>query len=163
MWFNYGEIASGQTIFGINWRTPNSLTTSTEIPTPQEWDGIIGRTNMNNGVNAFYRVSVSGYANCLLLPPDETVEADLDGLTEGATITDYAKYLGKGFVLLMNTGRATYTTKLNWAEEDQGWYWTLWNNMSRNRTYFYWTTSSNPRVDWATNQFRMRVRLIKDE
>jgi hypothetical protein len=163
VWFNYGEIASGQTIFGINWRTPNSLTTSTEIPTPQEWDGIIGRTNMNNGVNAFYRVSVSGYANCLLLPPDETVEADLDGLTEGATITDYAKYLGKGFVLLMNTGRATYTTKLNWAEEDQGWYWTLWNNMSRNRTYFYWTTSSNPRVDWATNQFRMRVRLIKDE
>lgn len=162
VWFDYPEIASGLAIYGINWRNPNSLTTSTTSPRPQEWDGIIGRTNMNDDVNAFYRVSVSGYANCLLLPPDETVKADLDGLTEGATITDYAKYLGKGFVLLMNTGRATYTTKLNWAEEDQGWYWTLWNNMSRNRTYFYWTTSSNPSVDWATNQFRMRVRFIKD-
>jgi len=167
VWFNYSEITSGLDICGIDWRNPNSLTTSTSTPRPQEWESIIARTNMNSGVDPYYWVTVSNHANCLLLPPDETQASDIgEDLASGA-VTDYTKYLGKGFVLLISTGRATYQNKLSWGMDAQGFYWALWNNMSRNRTYFYWKLNSDgshsgPEVSWATSQFRMRVRLIHD-
>lgn len=163
VWFNYNEIQSGHEIYGVaNWRNLNSTTTSTTKPQPQEWDNIIGRTNMNTGVSAYYRVTVSNHANCLLLPPDETSLTDIgEDLTSGS-VTNYAKYLAKGFVLLISTGRATYFQKLSWGNLTQGWYWALWNNMSNNRTYFNWTDSNTPSVVWAGNQFRMRVRYVHD-
>lgn len=162
VWFNYGEITGKHAVYGIDWRNPNSLTTSTSSPTPQEWDNIIGRT-MNTDVSAYYRVSVSGHANCLLLPPDEAVSTDIGDDIKSGTVTDYAKYLGKGFVLLISTGRATVSSnKFSWGSATQGWYWALWNNMGRNRTYFSWTVSAAPTVTWATSQFRMRVRFVLD-
>lgn len=168
VWFDYSEVnyrdvSTGHDIYGIKWRNPKCLTTSTTSPTPQEWDGIIGRTNMNSGVSAYYRATVSGNVNYLLLPPDETQSADIgDDLTSG-NVTNYAKYLGKGFVLLMRTGRAIANSSgLSWGINTEGWYWALWNNMSNNRTYFYWTDSGTPCVSWAGNQFRMRVRYVRD-
>ena len=167
VWFNYTEvnyrdITTGHEIYGIKWRNPKSLSTTT---TPHEWDNIIGRTNMNTGVNAYYKVSASNLTYCLLLPPDETVltdeeKAELEG---GSVGNNYAKYLGKGFVLLIKTGRALYSTKLSWGMTSQGWYWALWDNMGNNRTYFYWKEDTTiPTVSWAGNQFRMRVRYVRD-
>ena len=79
---------------------------------------------MESNVKAYYRVTVSSHPNCLLLPPDETQASDIgEDLTSG-TVTDYAKYIGKGFVLLISTGRATVIPqKTTWASNDQGWYW----------------------------------------
>lgn len=163
VWFNYSELSSGHSIYGVTWRNPQALTTSTSSPTPQEWDRIIGRTNMNSGVSAYYRATVSGKANCLLLPPDEAQATDIEDDLKTGNVTDYAKYLGKGFVLLIGTGRALYSSnKLSWGMESKGFYWALWNNMSRNRTYFYWSDSNTPSVTWASNQFRMRVRYVRD-
>ena len=165
VWFNYNEIASGCKICGINWRNFNSLTTSTTTTQPQEWDKIIGRTNMKEGVQAYYRVTVSGHANCLLLPPDETQATDIGNDITSGIVTDYVKYLGKGFVLLISTGRAiSYSTNFSWGMATEGWYWALWKNMSQNRTYFYWTVESDntPTVSWNGNQIRMRARLVHD-
>ena len=163
VWFDYREIQSGHEIYGINWRNFNSLTTSTTTTQPQEWDKIIKRTNMNDGVQPYYRVNVSGHANCLLLPPDETLSTDIGEDITSGTVTDYVKYLGKGFVLLISTGKAQYSNnKLSWGSASQGWYWALWKNMSQNRTYFYWTDSNTPTVSWASVQFRMRVRYVHD-
>ena len=118
---------------------------------------------MNEGVQPYYRVNVSGHANCLLLPPDETLSTDIGEDIISGTVTDYAKYLGKGFVLLISTGKATYSnSKLSWASASHGFYWALWKNMTQNRTYFNWTDSNTPTVSWATNEFRMRVRYVHD-
>ena len=168
VWFNYSEISSGLTIYGIDWRNPNTLAaSSSNSPRPQEWEKLISRTNMNGGVNPYYRVTVSGHENCLLLPPDETQPSDIgDDITSGS-VTNYTKYLGKGFVLLISTGRATWgakTSQRKWGLDAQGWYWALWHKMGTNRTYFYWTNdnANTPAVSWAANQFRMRVRYVHD-
>ena len=120
---------------------------------------------MKEGVQAYYRVTVSGHANCLLLPPDETQATDIGNDITSGIVTDYVKYLGKGFVLLISTGRAIDSNSgLSWGMATEGWYWALWKNMSQNRTYFYWTDESDntPTVSWAGNQFRMRARLVHD-
>lgn len=162
VWFNYGEITSGCEICGINWRNTKSFSTNSNTYRPHEWTNIIGRT-MNAGVKAYYKVTVSGHANCLLLPPDETQATDIGNDITSGIVTDYVKYLGKGFVLLISTGRATASSSgLDWGMATQGWYWALWNYMSTNRTYFLWTTDSNPDVTHAGNQFRMRARLVHD-
>lgn len=165
VWFNYGEISSGLNIFGIDWRNLNTLANGGNSPLPQEWDNIIVRTNMKSGVNPYYRVTVSGHANCLLLPPDETQASDIEEDLTSGTVTDYAKYFGKGFVLLISTGRATYgntSSTRKWEKDTEGWYWALWHKMGTNRTYFSWGTSNTPAVSWAGNQFRMRVRYVHD-
>jgi hypothetical protein len=165
VWFDYGEISSGLNICGIDWRNLNKLSSgSTNSTQPQEWNNIINRTNMNSGVAPYYRVTVAGHVNCLLLPPDETQASDIGEDITSGTVTDYTKYLGKGFVLLISTGRATYSnSKLFWSLDTEGWYWALWNKMSTNRTYFQWKNDANiPVVGWGSSQFRMRVRLIHD-
>ena len=165
VWFNYNEISSGLNICGIDWRNPNTLAaSSSNSPRPQEWDNIIGRKNMNSDVAPYYRVTVAGHANCLLLPPDETHASDIGEDITSGTVTDYAKYLGKGFVLLISTGRALYwMNKYTWSMDKQGWYWALWHKMGTNRTYFQWyDDTSTPAVTWASNQFRMRVRYVRD-
>ena len=163
VWFDYPEIASGLDICGINWRNLNSLSTGDKTYNPHEWNGIINRTNMNNDVDAFYRVIVPNHGNCLLLPPDETQSSDIGDDIRSGSVSDYTKYLGKEFVFLMRTGRGIYTNSgISWGMTSQGWYWALWNKMGTNRTYLYWTESATPAVTHIGNQVRMRVRLVHD-
>ena len=162
VWFNYDEvnhtdISSGQEIYGVKWR----IQTKTS---GYEWDNVVGRTIDEGRVSPYYRVKIGSNNCCLLLPPDETVASDLDGLTEGATIDSYAKYLGKGFVLLINTGRAqdSNSSGLSWGSSEEGWYWTIYDN-GHNRKYLTWSASVNPWVMYySSSQLRMRVRYVRD-
>ena len=166
-WFNYTEVNhtsiegdSGHSIYGVKWRN----TTGKKIGTNSfsyELDYLINRTIDEGRVATYYHVTI-GSNNCLLLPPDEAVEDDLDGLTDGAAITNYHKYLAKGFVLLWNKGRRTDTAqKRTWGGANQGWYWAICDN-GTNRRYFYWETNTKPKIDWAGSQYRMRVRYVRD-
>ena len=118
---------------------------------------------MNSGVERYYKVTISGHQSCLLLPPDETQSSDIgEDLTSG-NVTDYAKYLGKGFVLLFNTNRGSYASnKWSWGSSTssyakQGWYWTVYN--SSNRYYFTWP-DAGPKVDWGSNRMRNHIRYV---
>ena len=159
-------ITSGS-VYGIEgWRSPKRSNTSfPNSPNPYEWNNIVNRTNMNSGVAAYYKVTISGHQYCLLLPPDETLSTDIgDDLTSGE-VTDYAKYLGKGFVLLFNTNRGNYASnKWSWGGSTssyakQGFYWTIYN--SSNRYYFTWP-DAGPKVDWGANRMRNHVRYVHD-
>lgn len=166
-WFNYTEVNhtsiegdSGHSIYGVKWRN----TTGKKIGTNSfdyELDYLINRTIDEGRVATYYHITI-GSNYCLLLPPDEAVEDDLDGLTDGAAITNYHKYLAKGFVLLWNKGRRTDTAKSRtWGGANQGWYWAIYDN-GTNRRYFYWETNTKPKIDWAGSQYRMRVRYVRD-
>jgi hypothetical protein len=166
VWFDYPEVnykdieTEGHSIYGVKWRIQKSLSTSS--PTPHEWDNIIGRT-MKSGVSAYYRVTIPGHQYCLLLPPNETLADDIEEDLTSGTVDDYLKYIAKGFVLLMNTGKAQYWNgELLWGESEQGWYWAVWNNMSENRSRFSWTGSSTPQVSWGAPQLRLHVRYMHD-
>ena len=166
VWFNYPEvnytdIDNGLPIYGVNWRIETWYNNSLSTENKYEWNYLIGRTIDGGNVASYYHVKI-GSTNCLLLPPDEAVASDVEGLTSGSTITDYVKYLGKGFVLLMNTGRATATSGLSWDSSQEGWYWLVRQNNTSNRFYFTWTSTGTPKVAWFANQARMRVRLIHD-
>ena len=122
---------------------------------------------MNSGVNPYYIVTIPGHQYCLLLPPDEAQSSDIgDDLTSGS-VFDYIKYLGKGFVLLFNTNRATYggrPAKWSWPSStssffNQGFYWTWYNDS--NRYYFTWP-SAGPKVDWGSNRMRNHIRYVHD-
>lgn len=92
---------SGPTVGGVSWRIPSG--------SGAEISHIIGTRNMNAGVARWYKVTINEMT-CLLLPPDRTTSDDIGAdLTNGA-VTDYLKYIGKGFVLL---------TKTSWY--DSGW------------------------------------------
>ena len=165
-WFNYPEVNytstegdNGHSIYGVKWR----VTTGEKVGKNSftyELDYLINRTIDEGRVATYYHIKI-GSNYCLLLSPDEAVESDLDGLMDGATITDYQKYLGKGFVLLWNKGRRIDATKRSWGGSNQGWYWAICEN-GTNRRYFYWTTTSKPRIDWGGSQYRMRVRYVRD-
>lgn len=165
-WFNWGEVnytttqgGSGHEIYGVKWR----VTTGEKVGKNSftyELDYLINRTIDEGRVATYYHIKI-GSNYCLLLSPDEAVESDLDGLTDGATITDYQKYLGKGFVLLWNKGRRIDASKRSWGGSNQGWYWAVCEN-GTNRRYFYWTTSSKPKIDWGSSQYRMRARYVRD-
>lgn len=167
VWFDYHEvnytnIASGHELYGIKWRIEtwnSSYSSVTEYK--YEWNNVIARTIDGGNVAAFYHVQI-GSNKCLLLPPDEATESDLEGLTSGATITNYVKYLAKGFVLLMNTGYANVTSSYSWGFDQQGWYWLVRENNTSNRFYFSWSYSNTPAVSWFANQARMRVRYVHD-
>ena len=159
-WFNYDEVDNdadpGTQVYGITWRLQNYVSGAFE------WNNIINRT-MNDGVSPYYRVTVNGNSSCLLLPPDEATSGDIGSdITSGSVGSDYPKYLAKGFVLLMNAKKGTYNgTKktITWSSTDYT-YWSLRN--SSNRYYIKWTASANPAAEWAGNQFRMHVRLVKN-
>ena len=172
VWFDYSEVnhtdneTTGHSIYGIKWRIQKSLSSNASIYTPHEWDNIIGRqfnNDNNNNVKSYYRVSIPGHQYCLLLPPDETQNGDIgEDLTSGI-VTDYLKYIAKGFVLLMNTGEALYWNgELIWYSSENGWYWALWNNMSTNRTFFSWDSSNTPVVSHFANQARVHARYMHD-
>lgn len=171
-WFDFyfeSGLREGFSLYGItNWRIPTRVGSTVES---YEWNYLVcynnvGRT-MNSGVNPYYIVTIPGHQYCLLLPPDEAQSSDIgDDLTSGS-VFDYIKYLGKGFVLLFNTNRATYggrPAKWSWPSStssffNQGFYWTWYNDS--NRYYFTWP-SAGPKVDWGSNRMRNHIRYVHD-
>lgn len=159
-WFDQYKFGFGlneQSVYGIDhWRIPGYVSNA------YEWNNIVNRT-MNDGVAAYYRVTIPGHQYCLLLPPDETQSTDIgDDLTSG-NVTDYAKYLGKGFVLLFNTNRATGTTKFSWGSSTssaakQGFYMAARDN--RNKYFFQTKESGIPAVDFNSQRMRVHVRYV---
>lgn len=159
---NYTNISTGHEIYGVKWRIENCPGANAD---QKEWNYIISYRTMSSGVAPYYKVTIGNHQYCLLLPPDEAKSTDIgDDLTSG-NVTDYGKYLGKGFVLLMNTNRILYSSNFQWGDNTvarQGWYWTIRNNNSSSRFYFYWTDSNTPVVDWGGNQWRLHARYIRD-
>ena len=171
VWFNYNEVhyanvtpetTSWHEIYGINWRNVKSSENDKNTTKPREWDYIITTRTMNSNVNRYYRVNIPGHGCCLLLTPDETVESDLDGLTEGATITNYVKYFAKGFVLLISTGRATVTSSWSWSSATTGYYWNYRIHQSQARFFITWSSSKTPDYSTSSSEHRMRVRYVHD-
>lgn len=160
-YYDNAVITSG-TVYGIaGWRSPNRAGSSVDT---YEWNYLVKSRTMSDNVARYYKVTIPGHQYCLLLPPDETLSTDIgDDLTSGE-VTDYAKYLGKGFVLLFNTGRATYINKWKWSSSTsqyskQGWYWTIYD--SSQRYYFTWP-DNGPKVDWEATRQRDHVRYVRN-
>ena len=163
-WYYDSGLATG-TVYGISgWRIPKKV--STEVAS-YEWNYLVDSRTMNSGVARYYKVTIPGYKYCLLLPPDETQSSDIGTDLTSGDVSDYAKYLGKGFVLLFNTNRGMYasnTFKWSWLGTsspyiNQGWYWAVYNDS--NRYYFTWP-DAGPKVDWGTNRMRNHIRYIRD-
>lgn len=147
-------------LYGItSWRIPGYVSSA------WEWENLISRS-MNDGVSAYYRVTISSHMFCLLLPPDETISTDIGVDLTSGNVPDYAKYLGKGFVLLMNTNRGT-SGKNGWGwgttggtYDKQGHYWTIRDN--NQRYYFETKVSGAPDVYWMANQMRNHIRYVRN-
>ena len=165
VWFDAyydNGVITGGTVYGIaDWRSP--IRAGSTVAS-YEWNYLVDSRTMNSDVARYYKVTIPGHQYCLLLPPDETQSTDIgEDLTAGEVI-DYARYLGKGFVLLFNTNRATYgSNKFSWASETsnfskQGFYWAIYN--SSNRYYFTWPSS--PAVDWGATRMRNHIRYVRD-
>ena len=163
-WFDGQTFSLGErTLYGItSWRIPGYVSSN------YEWENLVSRS-MNDGVAAYYRVTIPGHQYCLLLPPDETKSANIGTDLASGNVTDYAKYLGKGFVLLMNTNRATYGgSPHNWSWgtaggtfDKQGHYWTIRD--SDQRYYFRTKESGAPDVYWMANQMRNHIRYVRNQ
>jgi hypothetical protein len=159
-WFDYTEIDEATDpatqLYGITWRIEGRPSASSAY----EWLYLLNTRTMN-GVNRYYKVTVGSHANCLLLPPDEAVAGDIATDLPSGPVTDYLKYLAKGFVLLMDAKQGTFTDKkISWSNSYYA-YWTVYDNKT-NRKQLQWTSTRNPDVNWPTNQFRLHVRLIHD-
>ena len=167
-WFDHYtyNVEQERNIYGIeSWKIPTYVKPNPDYwnDLVYDWNNIVGRT-MNDGVNAYYLVTISSggtnHANCLLLPPDETIIGDIeDDLTSG-TVTDYAKYLGKGFVLLMGgTGKGGLTGS-TWfwlsSENNNGYYWA-----GRGNNPFYFNTNSHS-CGVSGNRNRMHIRYVRN-
>lgn len=162
VWFDYyidSGLSSG-TVYGVTgWETP-------KLSSPREWDYLIANRGMNSGVATYYKVIIPGHQYCLLLPPDETQSSDIGDDLSG-TVTDYAKYLGKGFVLLFNTNRGVYLGgKWKWGSTSgsasalsAGFYWCEY--FSSNRIYFTWDTDT-PATTLSASRMRNHIRYIRD-
>lgn len=168
VWFDmYLEpgVITGGSVYGIaGWRSPNRAGSSVDT---YEWNYLVKSRTMSDNVARYYKVTIPGHQYCLLLPPDETQSADIgEDLTAGE-VTDYAKYIGKGFVLLFNTNRAIYSSKsklFSWGEATsnsakQGFYWAIYN--SSNRYYFTWP-DAGPAVDWGASRMRNHIRYVRN-
>ena len=120
-WFIRSEVQGGQTIYGIDWRIQNYAS---------EWKYLVGinegRTINHGNVSLYYKVHIKELGDrywCYLLPPDEAtaddIKDDLINFKEGTEyyeVTDYLKYIAKGFVLLMDTEHSYRTsTTGNWT------------------------------------------------
>lgn len=170
VWFDMyfdSAVITGGSVYGITgWRSPIKVGSGTDRSS-YEWHYLANNRSMNSGVARYYKVTIPGHQYCLLLPPDETLSTDIgDDLTSGA-VEDYAKYLGKGFVLLFNTTRATYSgssPKWKWTSTTsdyakQGYYWAIYD--SRNRYYFTWP-DKGPTIDWEATRQRDHIRYVRD-
>ena len=160
VWFDQSTFGLGdRSIYGVVWRIPGYVSGN------YEWNNIVNRT-MNTGVAPYYRVTIPGHQYCLLLPPDETLSSAIESDLTSGTVTDYVKYLGKGFVLLVNTNRGTYgNNKWSWGMNPgtyarQGFYWTVRDGSQR--YYFYTKESDTPEVYWMANAMRNHIRYVKN-
>ena len=163
VWFDFyfeSGLENG-TVYGItNWRIPKKV--SSDVAS-YEWNYLVNSRTMNSSVARFYKVTIPGHQYCLLLPPDETKSSDIGSDLTSGTVTDYVKYLGKGFVLLFNTNRGMYgSSSWNWGTSSssyakQGWYWAV--NDGSNRYYFTWP-DEGPKVDWGMNRMRNHIRYV---
>ncbi len=166
VWFDHqydNAVITSGTVYGIaDWRSPNRAGSSVDT---YEWNYLVKSRTMSDNVARYYKVTIPGHQYCLLLPPDETQSADIgEDLTAGE-VTDYAKYIGKGFVLLFNTNRATYgSNKFSWGAATsnlakQGFYWAIYNGS--NRYYFTWP-DAGPAVDWGITRMRNHIRYVRN-
>lgn len=165
VWFDFyfeSSLENG-TVYGITgWRIPKRAGSTVAS---YEWNYIVDSRTMNDGVSSYYRVTIPGHQYCLLLPPDETLYTDIEDDIASGNVTDYAKYLAKGFVLLFNTNRGIYSSnKWSWGSSTssyakQGFYWTVYN--SSNRYYFTWP-DAGPNVSWGGNRMRNHIRYVHD-
>ena len=162
-WFDYREVDEDSdpatSLYGITWRI------ETKVSGAYEWDYILSSRTMNEGVNRYYKLTVNGHSNCLLLPPDEATSEDIGSDIKNSSVgADFVKYLAKGFVILMNARRGSTTTsstaKISWSSSYYS-YWMFFDNKT-NRKHLCWTAKAAPSVTWPTNQFRMHVRLVHD-
>lgn len=160
-WYIDSGLSSGTSVYGVtNWRTQ-------KLSSPREWDYLIVNRIMASGVATYYKVTIPGHQYCLLLPPDETQSSDIGYDLSSGTVTDYAKYIGKGFVLLFNTNRGVYSSKWKWGTSTSnasalkaGFYWCEY--FSSNRIYFTWTDEGTPATDLYSNRMRNHIRYIRD-
>ena len=166
VWFDIyysseNAIITSGTVYGIaGWRSPNRAGSSVDT---YEWNYLVKSRTMSDNVARYYKVTIPDHQYCLLLPPDETQYADIGSDLTSSEVTDYAKYLGKGFVLLFNTNRGT-GNPASWAGttssySKQGFYWAIYN--SSNRYYFTWP-NSGPEVEWGASRMKNHVRYIKE-
>lgn len=160
-WYIDSGLSSGTSVYGVtNWRTQ-------KLSSPREWDYLIVNRIMASGVATYYKVTIPDHQYCLLLPPDETQSSDIGDDLSSGTVTDYAKYIGKGFVLLFNTNRGVYSGKWKWGTSTSnpyalkaGFYWCEY--YSSNRIYFTWTDEGTPATDLYSNRMRNHIRYIRD-
>ncbi len=168
VWFDFGYTASSPVnVYGINdWKVGQKYSGETSY----DWYYILHRNNMAENVSPCYRVTIPGHGCCLLLPPDEItyddLGSDLKASGDVKSVENYIGYLGKGFVLLMSAGRATFkannvTKEMEWKDSSQGWYWA--SNYQSNRSYFTWTSTNAPTFNTTSYNHRMHARLFKDK
>ena len=151
-YYNLSDAKSGITVGGVSWRIPSG--------SGEEISHILNDRTMDTGVARWYKVTINDMT-CLLLPPDRTTSGDIGAdLTNGA-VTDYLKYIGKGFVLLTKTSFYKGTA---WAKSYQnpndGFY-----RVNQDKVVFRFGPSTNPTVGNFLNgtinsDTKARVRYI---
>lgn len=168
-WFIKSEVQNGQTVYGIAWRIQNYAS---------EWKYLVGidagRTIDNGNVSLYYKVHISTTELgdrywCYLLPPDETKASDIGEDLISGTVTDYLKYIAKGFVLLMDTEhsyRTSTSSSAKWtyksrSDTHSGYYQAGY--VKTGKTYFSFG-SSGPAYNSATagSDYRIHTRFIHD-
>ena len=151
-YYTRSEANAGTTVGGVSWRIPSD--------SGYELSYILNSRKMDAGVARYYKVTINEMT-CLLLPPDRTESSDLDGLTNGATVTDYLKYIGKGFVLLTKT---SFYKGGAWAKSyqnpDDGFY-----RVGQSKITFRFGPSTTPAINnfqtgTITDDTKARVRYI---
>ena len=156
VYFEGSDARPNKELYGVTWRL-QTWTNSTD----NEWENLIART-MKTGVNPYYKVQVGSNIYCVLLPPDETTSSDIsDDLT--TQVTDYVKYIAKGFVILMNTNYNSGGWSTTNRGKQGGYYWTNRPASPADRTLFYWTNTSNPTTINASSAYHcLHVRYVRD-
>ena len=167
-WFIRSEVQDGQTVYGFDWR----------IQSLAEWKYLVGlnegRTIDAGNVSLYYKVHINTTALgdrywCYLLPPDETKASDIgEDLTSGI-VTDYLKYIAKGFVLLMDTEhsyRLSSSATASWtyksrADKHSGYYQVGYTSGSKTYISF---GSDGPVQNSGNNgyEYRIHTRYIHD-
>lgn len=171
-WFIKSEVQNGQTVYGIAWRIQNYAS---------EWKYLVGidagRTIDNGNVQLYYKVHINTTELgdrywCYLLPPDQAtaddIKEDLKNYKEGTNyyeVTDYLKYIAKGFVLLMDTeysyristsGKWTYKSR---SDKHSGYYQAGYVNSSK--TYFdFGANGPNYNSPGNGHDYRIHTRYI---
>ena len=172
-WFIEGDVKNGHTVYGIEWRIQNYAS---------EWKYLVGlnpgRTIDNGNVSLFYKVHINTTELgdrywCYLLPPDEAtyeddIKNDLRNNKEGTSyyeVTDYLKYIAKGFVLLMDTEysyRLSTTGKWKYKSATHtGYYQAGYSGSSK--TYFdFGEGGPNYDAPGMGTDYRIHTRYIHD-